>query len=383
MRAIKPSLTALALAILLAACAAREAPGPEPTPATEDGRQITVEQRWSTGIGEAADDAHRLQPAMAGGHLVMAAGNGRVVAMDPATGDERWAVNLNAPIAGGPGADDELIAVGTSDGEVIALSAADGEVQWQARVSSEVLAPPAVGQGHVVVRSADGRVFALDADSGDRRWLFSRSVPALSLRGHSSPVLVRNGVVAGFDNGRLSALSLDSGEPAWEATVAAPQGRTDLERMVDVDADPLVHRGELFAGAYQGRVVGINLADGEIAWARGISSLGGLAVDQDKLYATDEQGRIWALDRSNGASVWRADDLEGSRLGSPAVHGEYLVVGSADGQVHWFHRNDGRLVARYRLGNAPIVARPIVEADRVIVVDLSGNLEALTTDHEN
>ena len=383
MRVIRSALTVAALAIVLAACAAREAPGPGPASPTDRGDRLTVESLWSVGIGDANDDAHRLQPAMAGDRLVMAAGNGRVVAVDPATGDEHWAVDLNVPIAGGPGADEELVAVGTSDGEVIALSAADGEIQWQARVSSEVLAPPAVGQGHVVVRSADGRVFALDADGGDRRWLFSRSVPALSLRGHSSPVLVRNGVVAGFDNGRLSALSLDSGEPAWEATVAAPRGRTDLERMVDVDADPLVHRGDLFAGAYQGRVVGINLANGEIAWARGISSLGGLAVDQDKLYATDEQGRIWALDRSNGASVWRADDLEGSRLGSPAVYGEYLVVGSADGQINWFHRNDGRLMARYRLGSEPIVARPIVEADRVIVVDLSGNLEALTTDHEN
>ncbi|PWG64062.1 outer membrane protein assembly factor BamB [Spiribacter halobius] len=341
------------------------------------GDDLAVEILWQARVGPAAEREQRLEPALAGGRLFAAAADGTVSAYAADSGERHWRRRLEHRISGGPGAGDGLVVVGTPKGEVIALEAESGEQRWQARTTSEVLAPPAVGQGAVVVRSNDGRVVAFAADSGARRWLYDRNVPALSLRGHSSPVLVRGGTVVGFDNGRLSALTLREGAPAWEATVGVPRGRTDLERMVDVDVDPVVDGNDLFAASYQGRVVGVALNDGRIAWSRELSVGGGLAVDDSNLYVTDASGRLWAFDRRNGATVWRMDALEGQRLTAPALHQGHVVVAGSDGHLTWVAPEDGRPVVRHRVGGARISAAPRVAGERLYVQDLEGRVQAL------
>ncbi len=364
--------------LFLAGCSARGLlPADESVDIGLEAPQIEFESLFSMRIGQSQADGLRLRPVLADGALYAASVDGRVVALDPVSGETRWAQDLDVRVAGALGAGDGLLALGTASGEVIALERDGGAVRWRQSLSSEVLAPPAVGQASVVVRTADGHVFALDAANGEQRWLYSRNVPALTLRGHSSPVLVNDGVVAGFDNGRLSALDLATGSAAWESTVAVPEGRTDLARMVDIDADPLVDRGDLFAGAYQGRVAGVALGSGEVAWARELSVTGGLAVDDERLYVTDAQGRVWALDRRNGASVWRAEKLRGLRLAAPSVAGEYLLVAASDGSINALDRRNGELVGRRTVGSAGITVKPLVADGRVYLQDLAGRLHAI------
>jgi len=336
-----------------------------------------VEEVWRARVGAAAERQQRLEPALDGGRVFAASADGAVTALEAEDGERLWRTELEHRVSGGPGAGEGLVVVGTPKAQVIALDAEDGSVVWEASVTSEVLAPPAVGQGTVVVRSADGRVFALEADSGARRWLYDRNVPALSLRGHASPVLVRGGTLVGFDSGRLSALTLREGAPAWEATVGVPRGRTDLERMVDVDVDPVLDGNDLFAASYQGRITGIALNDGRIAWNRELSIGGGLAVDDSNVYATDESGRLWAFDRRNGATVWRMGALEGQRLSAPALHQGRVVVGGSDGYLTWVDTADGEPVARYRLGDARIAVSPRTAGERLYALDLAGRLVVL------
>ncbi|AGY91619.1 hypothetical protein SPICUR_03115 [Spiribacter curvatus] len=342
-----------------------------------------VSQHWQARVGADTPPGYRLEPALFDDRVFAAAADGRVMAFEADTGERVWRQSLDASITGAVGVGEDGVAVGTADAQVILMDASSGEVQWRRGVSSEVLAPPAVGQGSVVVRTGDGGVFALDAESGQQRWLYRRNVPALSLRGHSSPVLVNGGVVAGFDNGRLSALDLDTGDPAWEATVAVPEGRSDLERMIDIDADPTVAGGDLFAGAYQGRLAGIALADGQIAWTRDVSVLGGLAVDDNYIYATDAQGYIWALDRRNGASVWRLDALEGVSLTAPRRYRDGLIVAGSDGYLNWIGRRDGELQARHAIGNARLSAPPLVDEDQIVILDRRGRLQAISIEPNN
>jgi len=352
--------------------------GAQPAPAvTIEAPALTVTEGWSTRVGRAELPYHRLEISQVGTRLYTASADGQVTAINRENGEIIWEQSLAVDISGGPSATESLVVVGTVNGEVIALGAEQGELRWRESVSSEILAPPAIGQGQVVVRTGDGRVFALSSRDGAQQWLYSRSVPALSLRGHSAPVLVPGGVVAGFDNGRVSALNLESGEPVWEATIAVPQGRTDLERMVDLDADPVVDRGDLFAGTYQGRLTGLSLGNGQIAWARDISVIGGIAVDASKVYATDAQGQLWAVDRSNGASVWRLDALAGVALSAPVRSDHYVIVAGDDGHVYWVDPADGQLQAQYKVSNAQITAAPLVIGDRVYVLDLRGRLKAL------
>lgn len=338
--------------------------------------ELTVERLWRRNVGSGGLPNHRLRPVRFGDRLLVASADGRLLSLQPERGDVGWKVDLDRALGAGPAAGDDLLAVGTRAGEVVALDPADGAIRWTSGLTSEVLAPPAIGQGLVVARSNDGRVFALEQDSGERRWLYDRNVPSLSVRGYGAPVMVSGGVLVGFDNGRLEALDLRDGTVAWEASVAVPSGRSELERMVDIDADPQVNGGEVFAASYQGRAAAVSLRSGRIQWAREMSVVAGLAVDSSFVYLVDAEGSVWCLDRFSGASVWRQQALQGTEPTAPVLQGDWLVVGAADGHLSWLSTEDGRLLQRAAMGSTRIAVPPVVDGDRVYVQDLAGQVAA-------
>lgn len=376
------SLLPAALVLTLAACATPDLLESTPTPVklVDIATPLRAHLVWEAYVGRTDLVSERLRPTLAEGRLYTAASDGTVIALDVEDGKQIWRKELERPVSGGPAAAEGLVVVGTRKGEVLGLAAADGQLLWISGVTSEVLAPTAIGQGMVVVRTNDGRVFALDAKTGERSWIYDRNVPVLALRGHGSPVLVPGGVIVGFDNGRVAALSLSDGTPAWEQSVGIAEGRSELEQMVDVDADPVVTRGAVFAATYQGRIAGLSLLDGHIVWARELSVHTGIALDVGNVYASDAEGRIWAFDRFNGASVWRQDVFQGERMSGPAVYSEYVVVGGSDGYVNWLSIEDGRLVARQKVDDTRLNVTPLIAGDRVYVQSMGGRLVAYELD---
>ena len=318
-----------------------------------------------------------LSPVVAGGRVYTAGHDGDVAAHDPFTGKPLWEVDTGAPVSGGPGVGAGLVVVGSSGGDVVALASSDGTVAWRAQVSSEVLSAPAVGARIVVVRTVDGKLFGLDAGSGARSWVYDRTVPVLTLRGTSAPVIVGDLVVAGFDSGHLAAVSLADGRLVWESLVAAPTGTTELERLADIDADPVVSDGIVYVVTFQGRVAAFDLATGRGLWQRDMSSYAGIGIGRRLLYVTDEQSHVWALDRSSGASLWRQDGLELRQVTRPVELGGYVAVADFEGYVHWLSIEDGRFVARTRAGGSAVLAPPVATDAAVYVLDESGKLAAL------
>ncbi len=372
-------LTLLIVLLGLAGCGGTDVlDATEPAAVDVDASGVPVERVWSASVGDAVGLRHRLEPAVADGRVYAAGAAGRLAAFEAATGDAMWRQELSErQLSGGPAVADGLLVIGTREGRVLGFDAASGEARWDSGVTSEVLAPAAIGQGTVVVRSNDGRVFALDTADGERRWLYDRSMPSLTLRGHSAPVLVQGGALVGLDNGRLVALKLADGSVAWEATVAVASGSTDLDRMADVDGDPRVEGSQVFATSYQGRAAGLALSDGSVAWTRDISSANGPGLGSDKVYITDTDGRLWALDRGNGATVWRQDALSELQLTAPRRFGEYLVVGASDGYLYWLSPDDGELAARLEIGGSRITVPPVVSGSGLYVQTVGGRLVAL------
>ncbi|MFQ5470686.1 MAG: outer membrane protein assembly factor BamB [Gammaproteobacteria bacterium] len=303
---------------------------------------------------------------------------GNVRSVGIRTGHIRWETDVNAFIAGGIGYSDGLIFVGTRDGEVIAIKSETGNVIWRVNVSSEVLTPPKSSQGVVIVRTIDGKLAGLDVDTGRHLWVYEGSVPTLTLRGVSEPIIFEEKVIAGFSNGKLVSVSLHEGKILWETVVSVPEGRSELERLVDVDANPVRFKDTIYAAAYHGRVVAVNSLSGNVIWSRNISSYAGLVVNNKHLYVSDEESNVYALDRESGEILWKQDKLHGRKITVPELVDEYLVVGDYEGYLHLISQNEGHIVGRVRVDDHGIQVGPVASNELLYVKGNSGSLTALS-----
>jgi outer membrane protein assembly factor BamB len=200
----------------------------------------------------------------------------------------------------------------------------------------------------------------------------------LTLRGTSAPVLNKGRVLVGLEAGRLVALELDRGQPIWETVVTVPSGRTELERVVDIDGKPLVLDRTVYVATYQGEVAALGEASGRLLWQRKMSSYNGIAADWQRVFVADEQGVLWALDADSGVPLWSQDALSWRGLSPPAVIRGMVAVGDAEGYVHLFDAEKGAPLGRVRVGDAPIVAAPQVRDGRLYVLGSEGDFAVLS-----
>jgi outer membrane protein assembly factor BamB len=300
-----------------------------------------------------------------------------VRALSATTGEILWSTKTKLPISGATGLGDGHVLVGSTEGEVLALSVENGAREWQAEVSSEVLSAPSLTDGIAVVRTVDGKLFGLNASNGARLWVYERQVPALTLRGTSAPLVVSNAAIVGLDSGQLTAVSVADGQPLWETPISVSRGRSELERMVDLDAQPIMVDDVIYAASFQGAIAAVDLFSGNILWRRDLSSYAGLGADRAHLYVTDERSHVWAFDRLSHASLWRQDALQGRHLTAPVGFLDYIVVADFEGYVHWLQRSDGKLIARIRVDRKGVVAPPIFGGETLFVYGQGGKLTAL------
>jgi outer membrane protein assembly factor BamB len=368
-------------ALLLAACSGKENVR-EPAELQDIASpEVQPKRAWSRGVGH-GDHFSRLAVAVADDALFVVNQAGRVRALNPENGRPVWERRTKTRAIAGPAVAADLVLFGTLDAEVIALSRADGSERWRAKVSSEVLAAPVASRELVIVRTVDGRLHGLALESGERRWTFDRGVPSLTLRGLSAPLLHGGRLFVGMDNGRVAAIDPRSGQLLWEQVIAAPTGRSELERLADIDADIVAEGAELYVASVGGELACVDGETGQVLWRRSISSYSGMVLVDDKLVVSDTDGRVWALDARTGAAAWKQEDLLYRRLSAPALKDGLLVVGDFEGYLHWLSPRDGRLVGRVRAGDAPLQARPMPVAERLVVYSREGRLFAVGTRSE-
>jgi len=352
---------------------------------TIDEPQVTIERHWRSGRGPDTDGYKLgLVAALHRDALFTADADGNVVALDREEGDLIWSADTELALSGGPTVEGDQVLVGSRDAELVALSRADGRELWRAAVSSEVVAPPASNGDTVVVRTVDGRVAALSAEDGSQRWATKRTVPPLSLRGLSAPVIVGNIVISGLETGRLVAQRLDDGEPVWTQAVSVPSGRSELERIADIDAPLLVDGSTLYAMSYGGDVAALDVYSGDVRWRRAIKTYSGgtVSLDGERLYVTDEEGSVWALQTSNGAAAWKSEALSWRRLSAPAVHEGFVVVADFEGYVHYLSPDNGRIVGRERPLGDRVDVMPLVADGHLFLADVEGRVVALRAQAE-
>lgn len=303
---------------------------------------------------------------------------GRIFAFDQQKGTLKWQANSKAKITAGPAVVDGRVLVGTDDARVLAYQAATGAFLWQAKVTGPVLSAPQGNRGVVFVHALDGHVLALNAENGRQLWDYSANLPPVMLRRGSSPAFIDNHVIVGLANGKLMALHRLDGQPDWEREIAISKGRSDIQRMVDISADPVVADNTIYTVSYQGRLMALKPDMGEPLWEKEMSSFSGLAVNSKILFVTDARGVLWAIDRKTGNELWKQADLTGRHLSAPAVLNDMIIVGDDEGYLHWFSQKDGSWITRQAVDSKGIHATPVVKDDRIYVLGRSGKMAVYT-----
>ena len=345
---------------------------------------LKVDKIWSTGVGKGEKRIGvRQGPVVADGRVYAAAIYGGVQALDLQTGKTVWTYEPakvkkqpKLRLSGGPGVGEGLVVIGTLDGQVIALDANDGTEKWRAKVPGEVISAPAIAQGIVFVRSNDGRVTGFDASNGTQKWFNPRELPALTVRGNA-PVVAGPGVLfIGNDDGSVAALAMQDGRTVWDQMVANGEGRTELERMSDVDGAPVLEGNTLYVSSFKNQTMAIEGPTGRPLWARDHGGAGGVALTSGNVFVTDAKGGVFSLDKTSGSAMWSQTGLARRTLTGPVIQGDYVVVGDYKGYIHWLRTEDGQFAARAKSGGDPVRGALVVADGILLVQNVDGKLTA-------
>ncbi|MEH8021631.1 outer membrane protein assembly factor BamB [Rheinheimera metallidurans] len=355
---------------------------------------VVWEKSIDSGVGHFESN---LTPIIVKDTVYAASRAGLVTAFDLETGKRKWQFDLrkpagssfwqgigdvwsgdNARISGGLSFGYDKLYFGTENGDVVALSA-DGELVWRTEVSGEVLVKPAIGEGLVVVATGAGKIIALHPDTGEQRWQFENEQPSLTLRGISEPVVEAGGIIYGSGSGQVGVLISERGYQAWEEAVGVPSGTTDLSRLADVDAKPLVRGGTVFSTAYNGSLVALELRTGRQLWKRDYSSFRNMAMSGDTIYLVDSVGRIYAIDSRSGTEQWAQFGLNKHNVTGATVYKDYLVIGDSKGNLHWLNRETGDFVARQSMDSSGFYTEAVTNGTYLLVQSRNGELVLLQT----
>ena len=347
-----------------------------PAPLVEFQSEVNVKKLWSTNaVGKNLSVNGGIRPTVQNGVIYVADSEGGVAALDAATGEKKWKVDLDTRLGGAVGVGSNTVLVGGIEGDVFALEAETGAQRWHTYASSEVLAAPAVSGDMAIVQSQDDRVVGLNIADGEKRWQFKADVPVLSIRGTSPPMISDELCIVSFANGKVHAISPTTGSSVWETRVAVPQGRTELERMVDIDGRPVQVGEVLYVASYQGRIGALAMASGRGIWFQDASTTHDLAYGLAQVYLVQKNDAVKALRSNSGQQIWINEQLKYRKLSSPAVVGGYMVVGDAEGYLHVLSQTDGRFVGRAKVGGG-LAAPILVDGDVIYVQDNGGKLTA-------
>ncbi|MDG2139999.1 MAG: outer membrane protein assembly factor BamB [Gammaproteobacteria bacterium] len=342
--------------------------------------EVSIDREWTVNVGNGQGDTYtKITPILDEGFVFAASENGEIVAINSISGDIVWQTELNTTITGGVGAGDNIVMVATEEAEVVTFQQADGQELWRARVSSEVLSQPKTNGDIVVAQTVDGKLVALDRQTGDQRWTYETTLPALTLRGTSSPVITPDDtVIAGFSNGILVAVAAEDGVWSWEERVAVPEGQYDIERVIDVDGELLLDGSRILAASYQGNLMAFDVSTGRIVWGLEASSYHGVDQGFGNIYYSDDKSHLIAVRDNSDDVIWQNEDLQYRELTAPKTITNYVAVADFEGYLHLISQVDGRVVGRTQLDNDGIRANLIVDEGKIIVFGNSGSLTALT-----
>ncbi len=351
----------------------------EPAKLVDFDQEVNVRRLWSVKVGDGQGKKYnRLTPAIDGDVIYAASANGNVMAISRQNGRTLWRKRLNLGLNGGVGAGSGMVLLGSESSWVVALDQDNGEELWRTRVSSEVLSIPQTNGRMVVVQTIDGKLIGLNARDGDQRWIYESTVPTLTLRGTSSPLIVDNFVIAAQANGTVVSVAIDNGTLRWDQRISIPTGRSEIDRIIDIDGELfMTDNGLLLVPSFQGYLAVLDVVTGQKRWQIQESSYAGASAGFGNYYISDDKGHVKAYRTNEEQPIWRNDRLDLRKLTAPLGFSNYVAVGDFEGYVHLLSQVDGRFVGRTRVDKDGIRANMQARGNILYVYGNGGTLAAL------
>lgn len=369
----------LVILFLLQSCAKVEdymlgkdnTPKPEPLQAVK--QKVNLTEKWSVPIGKEISFEGKLKPQIENDFIYVANSNGIIKAINKNSGLIKWSTTISEKILSGPEVKDQFIALGSANASLIVLNKNTGKTLWSAKVSGDVLAKPVIADNKILVKTIDGSLYAFDVKNGEKLWVDFHGAPHLILQASSSPIVVDKFALVGFSDGNLDAIDLRSGNIVWQKSISYATGSSDVERLIDIDADPVVIGDVAYLATYQGYIGALSLKTGEFIWKKPASTYKNLAHDSQNLYMTDSEDVIWAYNRFDGQVLWKQVSLKARNLTEPVIMDHHLIVGDKTGFIHVLAVKDGEIISRTKL-SGPIEASPSISDKNIFVLTSNGKL---------
>lgn len=353
---------------LLTACSSGSK-RPEPTPLAPVTPLVPASLAWNASIGPV--DAW-MTPAIQGSTLFLANAAGAVTALNAATGQTLWRLEVGEPLSAAVGSDGQIAAVVTRSNELVALQS--GGVVWRVRMPARVFTAPLVAGQRVFVLSGDRSVAAFDAQTGTRLW-------TQSARGTDPLVLQQSGVITAVGDtllvgiaGRMVGLDPMNGRTRWDAAIATPRGVNEIERLVDLVGRVGRVGDQVCARAFQAAVGCVNATRGALEWTQPSDGAVGVHADQDQVYGVERNSRVVAWRRTGGERAWSSDALLHRGLTAPLAAGRSIAVGDAQGFIHLMSRDNGAMLNRLSTDGSAVVGGPMLVGNTLVAVTRNGGV---------
>jgi outer membrane protein assembly factor BamB len=343
-----------------------------PAELIEISKSVSLDSEWNKKIGS-DNNFGRLVPAFSNDTIIHISSNGYLVAIDSDSGLVLWTIQTEDLVSGAVTVGFKRIFYGTLDGDLVALDFKDGAEIWRSQVSSEILSPPVTNGSIVAAQTSDGKITGFNIKNGEQKWVHQNTIPKLTLRGTATPILAKGFIFTGFANGKVSMIYPDSGAIRLEIPVTINEGKSELERVIDIDGKSVVSNDLLVSASYQGNITAIDLKQGQISWQEKISSVHDLVSVRSRVIAIDEKDSIKGFGLSTGAILWQQDGLKLRGVSSPAALGGNFAIGDFEGYVHILDSKNGSFIGRKKVSKRPIL-EIISEGSSLVVVDDSGRL---------
>lgn len=343
-----------------------------PAELIEISKSVSLDSEWNKKIGS-DNNFGRLVPAFSNDTIIHISSNGYLVAIDSDSGLVLWTIQTEDLVSGAVTVGFKKIFYGTLDGDLVALDFKDGAEIWRSQVSSEILSPPVTNGSIVAAQTSDGKITGFNIKNGEQKWVHQNTIPKLTLRGTATPILAKGFIFTGFANGKVSMIYPDSGAIRLEIPVTINEGKSELERVVDIDGKSVVSNDLLVSASYQGNITAIDLKQGQISWQEKISSVHDLVSVRSRVIAIDEKDSIKGFGLSTGAILWQQDGLKLRGVSSPAALGGNFAIGDSEGYVHILDSKNGSFIGRKKVSKRPIL-EIISKGSSLVVVDDSGRL---------